>query len=171
MRPDSVNALAPEDIESLRSLKAEYFYWMDTKQWDRLRALFTDEARYEGFPFSMAGPDRWVAGLRSFMAAAVSQHRGSEFRHRLCPDGRVRGVWAMTDYVTWEPGTIVYRGVPVPDMYGFRGYGYYEEEYVRDAGRWRIDFMRLTRVRIDPVVVRLPEAHYDVPAPQVDWLD
>ena len=161
-----------QDLQEIQELKAQYFYWMDNRQWDALRRIFTEEARFEGFPFEMAGPDGWVAGLRAFFTGVVSQHRGTNPRFRQVADDRVRGIWSMTDHLTWEPDTKVYRGIEIPRMYGLYGYGYYEEEYVRTSAGWRIDFMRLTRVRIDPLVdPKSPTPGYDTPAPTLDWID
>ncbi|PYM19022.1 MAG: hypothetical protein DMD81_04615 [Candidatus Rokuibacteriota bacterium] len=37
-----------------------------------------------------------------------------------------------------------------PDAPGFHGYGFYEEEYRRVQDEWKLSFMRLTRLRVDP---------------------
>lgn len=167
-----MDALTWQDLQEIQELKAQYFYWMDNKQWGALRRVFTDDARFEGFPFEMAGPDSWVAGLSSFFTGVTSQHRGTNPRFRQVAADRVRGVWSMTDHLTWEPGTKIYRGIEIPGMYGLYGYGYYEEEYRRTESGWRIAFMRLTRVRIDPLVDRkVPSPEYDVPGPTLDWID
>ena len=161
-----------QDLQEIKELKAQYFYWMDNKQWDALRRVFTDDIRYEGFPFGMEGPDVWVASLKEFFTGVVSQHRGTNPRFRQISDDRVRGIWSMTDYLTWEPDSRVYRGIEIPGMYGISGWGYYEEEYLRTADGWRIDFMRLTRVRIDPLVnLQVPTPAYDTPGPTLDWID
>ena len=36
--------MSPEDIEAIRQLKARYFRFVDTKQWDRWGDLFTEDA-------------------------------------------------------------------------------------------------------------------------------
>ena len=48
----------------------------------------------------------------------------------------------MDDYVEW----------PVDDQgrrRGLKGYGHYEEEYLREDGEWRISRARLVRIRVD----------------------
>lgn len=161
-----------QDLEEIKSLKSQYFYWLDMKQWDRLSLVFADGIKFEGFPFAMENAQAWVDGVRGFLAGAVTQHRGSMPRFRQTADDRVRGTWAMTDYLTWEPGSRTYRGISVPGMYGVHGYGYYEEEYLRVSGGWRISFMRLTRVRIDPLVgTPGPSPAYDLLEPAIDWLE
>lgn len=161
-----------QDFEEIKSLKSRYFYWLDMKQWSRLRSLFVDEVQFEGFPFAMEGPDAWVDGVSKFFDGVVTQHRGSMPRFQQVTPDRVRGMWPMTDYLTWEPDSRTYRGITIPGMYGIHGYGYYEEEYVRTAMGWRIAFMRLTRVRIDPLAGdHVPTPNYDVLPPDIDWLD
>ena len=48
-----------------------------------------------------------------------------------------RGVWAMFDYVEFKPSR------------GIRGYGHYHEEYRKEAGKWHISKLKLTRLRVD----------------------
>jgi hypothetical protein len=55
-----------------------------------------------------------------------------------------RGVWAMFDWLEFPEGHRGHRGHP-----NRFGYGYYEEEYRREDGRWRISLLRLTRIRND----------------------
>ena len=35
-------------IEHVRAAKARYCRYVDTKQWDKLSSLFTDDCRFEG---------------------------------------------------------------------------------------------------------------------------
>ena len=56
----------------------------------------------------------------------------------------------MMDYVQWPPG---YQVNEVPGHAGFQGFGDYEEEYVRGATGWLIAYLRLSRIRFDPLPV------------------
>ncbi|MBT8162257.1 MULTISPECIES: nuclear transport factor 2 family protein [Arthrobacter] len=100
-----------------------------------------------------------------------SEHRGSMPRFRLVGPDTMRVVWTMNDYVTWEPDSRDYKSVPIAGMYCIRGYGLYEEEYVRTPAGWRISFSRLVRTRIDPLVGTPAPAPYAYPAPDDAWLD
>lgn len=85
---------------------------------------------------------------------------------------RVRAVWSMNDYVTWEPDSRVHKNVPISGMYGIPGYGLYEEEYLRTSAGWRISFSRLIRTRIDPLAGNpSPDPAYEFPAPDATWLE
>ncbi|MBZ2195445.1 nuclear transport factor 2 family protein [Occultella gossypii] len=162
--------LPAADAHEISTLKARYFYYLDTKQWARLVELFASDASFEGFAFGADGPADFVATVSAFLADVQSTHQG--FMPRLGATGpdTARGVWSMHDYLTWDTGSRIYKDVDVPAMYGIRGYGYYEEEYRRVDGRWLISFSRLVRTRIDPLVNRGPAPEYDVLGPDVSWV-
>jgi len=47
-----------------------------------------------------------------------------------------RGIWAMFDYLRFP-------------TFIFKGYGHYEEEYVKEVGGWKIKRVLLTRLHCD----------------------
>jgi hypothetical protein len=164
-----------DDHLALCDLKARYFAHVDAKRWSDLRALFADDAVLEGFAFSESGdtgPDRFVESLESFLGPAQSEHYGSSPRFAVLGPDRVRAVWRLQDYVTWEPGSRPYKGIRTPGMYGIRGYGRYEDEFRRTAAGWRISHCRLVRTRIDPLIGTPPvDPGYEFLAAREDWLD
>ncbi|MFF4250672.1 nuclear transport factor 2 family protein [Streptomyces sp. NPDC001663] len=151
-------------------LKARYFFYVDSQQWERLRGLFTDDARFEGFAFGGEGPDAFVRGVDGLLTGARSVHQGSLPRFRAQPDSLVRARWSMQDYLTWPPGSRSFRGNSSPDLSGIRGYGYYDEEYRRTPEGWRIAFLRLTRLRIDLLHGPHTEDISGALPPDLDWL-
>jgi hypothetical protein len=167
-----MTGVLPADLEEIRRLKSRYFRYVDTKRWDALREVFDDEAEFDGFAFATAGPDAFVAGVSQYLEGIQSVHQGfmPDLRSR-GPD-LVRGIWSMFDQLVWEPGTRGYKGVELPGQWGIRGYGHYEEEYRRTPAGWRISFMRLTRLRVEPLVgpgSAIPP--YDLPRLTPGWLD
>jgi hypothetical protein len=161
------------DYQEITALKARYFRYVDSKQWARLRELFTDDASFEGLWAAAPTPDAFIVNLTRNMTDLVSIHHGylPELRS-LSPD-HARGLWAMTDYLLWEPDTHAYLGKALPGQRGIKGYGHYEEEYRRDpTGTWRISFLRLTRQRIEPIVGP-PAPELDFPFRQLsrDWME
>jgi hypothetical protein len=137
---------ALEDIEEIKQLKARYCFLVDTKRWADWRALFTDDCTFD-FPLPFGPdvtPDEFVAGAASSLDKVRSVHQvHSPVIDLLGPDS-ARGVWAMFDWLELPPDH------PASDGHPHRlGYGYYEEEYRRESGSWRIAFMRLTRLRVD----------------------
>ena len=158
------------DLEAIRQLKARYCRYVDTKQWDRLATLFTSDTRFEGFGSAPtgAGPDDFIRGISGRLANAVSIHHCHTPEIVFTGPDSARGVWAMMDLLQFPPGQSPREA---PGRRGFRAYGHYEEAYRRDGGVWRFCFLRLTRLRIDPLPDDHPEPRADLLAASPDWLD
>lgn len=149
-------------LEEIKQLKAKYCRFLDTKQWARLAALFSEDASFEGFGSAPNGAtvSMFIQGVSSRMAMSTSVHHCHTPEIVFDSSDRARGIWAMEDYVQWPPGAPV---VEAKDSCGFKGFGHYEERYVRVNGRWLFAFLRLTRLRIDA----LPATH---PAPRPGFM-
>jgi hypothetical protein len=142
----------PIDAERTRQLKASYFRLLDTKQWKWLRAVFTEDASFEGFSTSADNPDLFVANLVRNLTGKTSVHQGHTYELATVSDDLVRGIWSMSDYLAWPVDAAKYFGRSTPGQWGVRGYGYYEDEYRRTDAGWLISFSRLVRLRIDALV-------------------
>jgi hypothetical protein len=136
------------DIDAIQQLKARYFRFMDTKQWEAWRGVFTDDCRYDGTSRPYPGPDEFVAGTSARLDAAVTIHQGHMPEIVITGPDTARGVWAMFDWVEFEEEHDTGRGV----NRGFTGYGHYEEEYRKEGGEWKIAFLRLTRLKLNPIL-------------------
>ena len=145
------------DIEQIKQLKARYFRFLDTKQWDRYRSTFTDDARVWLFGNDRPETDEptWesIDGFVEWMqvghdgARAVSVHQGHMPEIEIVDADQARGIWAMFDWVD-RPGARA-----------FQGFGHYYEEYVKDSSdEWKISTMRLTRLRVDQIPSSLESA-------------
>ena len=138
-----MDAATLAEIEAIKQLKARYFRLLDTKQWEAWREVFSDdfEADVETGgahpPIHFASPEEMVAKNREILATAVTVHHGHMPEITLVGPDTASGVWAMMDIVKLGAG--------------FRGYGHYHEEYVKQAGRWRIRRLRLTRLAVLPL--------------------
>jgi hypothetical protein len=156
---------------AIGATKSQYFYGLDTKQWDVVRSVFTEEARFEGFPFPVESPDVFTNEVATFLKGAQTIHQGFMPLFLEIDETRVKARWTMYDYLIWHDSR-EYKGHLIPGQYGLRGYGYYEEEYVCTVGgAWLIDYMRLSRVRIDPLVsYPIPNPEYDVATPNLNWI-
>ena len=138
-----MDAATLAEIEAIQQLKARYFRLLDTKQWEAWREVFSDDftADVESGgvhpTLHFASADELVASNRKILASAVTVHHGHMPEITLTGPDTATGVWAMMDIVKLGAG--------------FRGYGHYHEEYVKQAGRWRIRRMRLTRLEVMPL--------------------
>jgi uncharacterized protein (TIGR02246 family) len=134
-----------DDVEAIRRLKARYFRTMDTKDWDGMRQVFTDDAvidTSEAGGAVVRGADEFMTFLREVLDGAVTVHQGHMPEIDITSDMTATGVWALNDIVIWPNGVRL------------DGYGHYHETYQKATDGWRIKFSKLTRLHTDLV---LPE--------------
>jgi len=131
-------------MEEIKALKARYFRCVDTKDWDGFAAVFADDAAFEvsEADWNMEGRAAIVETVRSRLHEAVTVHHGH------CPEITVtsptaaEGIWAMEDLLRWDRRS-------ASDKAALHGYGHYHETYRKIDGSWRIQSMKLTRLRVD----------------------
>jgi uncharacterized protein (TIGR02246 family) len=128
------------DIEEIKQIKARYFRCLDTKDWEGLARVFTADAALEAEGNVREGRDNIVGFIAKVLDGVVSVHHGHMPEITVTGADSATGVWAMFDYLT----------LPTEGAGGFRGYGHYHEEYVRQEEGWRIKRLLLTRLRVDP---------------------
>jgi hypothetical protein len=167
MHPTKIDDLLA--IEAIRQLKARYCRFVDQKQWDRLRALFTPDARLDGLGSAPDGAtaDAFVAGISRRLARVISIHHVHNPEITLEGADTARGIWPMLDYLEFPDGE---RPAEAPESRGFVGFGHYEEEYRRVAGVWLISYLRLTRLRIDALPADHPHPTFGRHKASPDWI-
>ncbi len=133
-------------LEQIKALKARYFRFVDTKDWDGLRALFADNATLH---YTDASPDpgpqpvdQAMTFIRDTLADATTIHHGHMPEIEFDDEDRAHGIWAMEDRVLWPEGSTNPYG-----LYRMHGWGHYHETYERRGGQWRIVTLKLTRLR------------------------
>jgi hypothetical protein len=156
---DSVQQLL--DREAIKQTKARYFRCIDTKQWDVWRTVFTDDCHFESSK-EWDNPDDFVRDVSAALIAARTVHHGHMPEITFTSADTARVIWAMHDYVTFPE--------PRSGSWGIKGYGHYEEEYRRVGDGWKISFLRLTRVREDPILDPPPRPNPDQRTHAPDWL-
>lgn len=143
-------------FEELRKLKARYCRFVDTKQWDAWRGIFTADVEFAGLSAPFATLDEFIDVQRRRLCDAVSVHHCHTAELELTGPSTATGIWAMSDYLEypWEP-----------ERRGFIGYGFYDEEYRLEDGSWKISRLRMERLRMDPLVgPHLPLFEWFTPA-------
>ena len=158
-----------DEREEIKELKAKYCRYIDTKLWSKLPDLFVETTRFEGFGSAPTGASvtDFVRGVSGRLQDAISVHHCHTPEIVFLSSNHARAVWAMEDYVEWPLGTEIRE---VPGHSGFKGYGHYEEEYRKLDGAWRISFMRLTRLRIDPLQAGRPTPAFGALSASLDWV-
>ncbi len=129
-----------DDIEAIKQLKARYFRTMDTKDWDGMRRVFTDDVvmdTSEAGGEVQRGADDFVAFLRETLGDVITVHQGHMPEIELTSDSTATGVWALNDILIWPTGMRL------------DGYGHYHETYEKTVDGWKIASSKLTRLHMD----------------------
>ena len=132
-----------DDIEAIKQLKARYFRFLDTKDWEGFRSVFAPDATIDTSADDGSihhGRDEFLAFLTPILTDVVTVHHGHAPEITLTSDTTATGIWAMEDVLEFGEGH------PVSTVHGW---GHYHETYVKLDGEWKIQSTRLTRLRLD----------------------
>jgi limonene-1,2-epoxide hydrolase len=130
-----------EDWIALCTAKARYCRMLDTKDWDGLLALCTEDYELDvnegrGTPPIRGREEAWAMVRRS-IGEAITAHQ--VHMPEIAIDGdEAHAIWPMQDRVLWGP-----------DRPSLTGYGHYHERWVRTQDGWKLASLRLTRLHID----------------------
>jgi hypothetical protein len=126
--------MTPEDlveIELIKRLKYKYARCLDQHLWGEITECFTPDAvaAYSGGNYSFEGRDAIIDFLRRSMGSETfhSSHKMHHPEIDLTGPATARGVWALDDVVVDTQWNITIRGC-----------SFYEDEYVKHDGTWRI---------------------------------
>lgn len=134
------------DKDAIRELKARYFRFLDTKDWEQWTEVFEPE-----FEHSMEYEQQEINGPREAFVTFVSQalegvitvHHGHNPEIEITSPTTARAIWPFVDRLQPAPDAAPGQGVE------FEGYGHYHETYVKSEAGWRIKSQRITRLRMD----------------------
>lgn len=129
-----------DDIEAIKQLKARYLRTMDTKDWDGMRQVFTDDVVTDTTASGGGvtdGADEFVDFLRQTLADAVTVHHGHMPEITLTSPTTATGIWALQDLIVF------------PNGLRLLGFGHYHESYVKTGDTWRISELTLTRLHLE----------------------
>ena len=129
-----------DDIEAIKQLKARYFRTMDTKDWNGMRQVFTDDVVMDTSSSGggvISGADEFMAFLCKTLQDVITVHHGHMPEIEITSPTTANGIWAMQDLLIWRNGTRML------------AYGHYHETYEKSEGTWRIASSKLTRLHTD----------------------
>lgn len=136
---------AADELEALRQLKARYCRFLDTKDAESWRGVFTTDVVVTlDMAVSTAGADPQTAppleGVDEFVPMVLAGLEGVATKHHchtpelaLTSATTATGIWAMEDLLLFGDGRELY------------GAGHYHETYEESDGSWRIKTLHLTR--------------------------
>ncbi|MHB8438040.1 MAG: nuclear transport factor 2 family protein [Acidimicrobiales bacterium] len=128
----------PGDLEAIRILKYRYLRLLDTKQFEALGELLTDDVTtaYQSGVLRHRGRSEVVGFLdQSLGAGLVTMHTCHHPEITLTSSDTATGVWYLEDLVI----------VPGQD-YELHGTAVYRDEYRRESGGWRISHTGYDRI-------------------------
>jgi hypothetical protein len=147
------------DLENIKQLKARYFRLLDAKDWPAWREVFTDDLEFVYVdpsvqnvpPDAVTLPDggarvdrdQLVAFVSASMRNVTTIHHGHLPEIAITSRDSATGHWGLTNYCEY----------PTPDgaTAWLRGYGWYDDDYARTDGGWRIRRSRFyRRDMVDP---------------------
>jgi hypothetical protein len=138
-------------IEEVRSLKARYFRFLDTKDETSLASVFANDATLdmsEGSGGSVDpsavidGAEQIARFILSAVKGATTVHQGSMPEIAIVTGDTATAVWAMHDLLHWNEQS----SMPFQRLVG---YGHYHDRYRRIGGQWFIETSKLTRLKVE----------------------
>src|SRR5262245_22773020 len=119
------------EIELIKRLKYRYMRCLDQKLWDEMAGCLTEDAvaAYSGGKYTFEGRAAILEFFRQAMGSTsfLSSHRVHHPEIDLTSETTATGIWALEDIV-----------VDASRDFSLRGAAFYTDDYVKQAGRWRI---------------------------------
>ena len=126
------------DIEAIKKLKAKYWRCIDKKLWDELEDCFVEYAVADyGKNLNFQGRKAIIQFLKDNLGSdsVITVHQGHNPEIEITSDTTARGIWALHDYLVFQPNITI------------NGWGHYEDEYVKQNGEWKKKSIKETRLR------------------------
>jgi uncharacterized protein (TIGR02246 family) len=126
-----------EDLEAITRLKYKYIRCVDTKQYSGLAECFAQDATatYEGGKHNLVGRDAIMDFLRRSLPAVITAHHVHHPEIEITGAATARATWALEDYV-----------IDLKSNYTLHGAAFYEDEYVKTDGQWKIKHTGFKRI-------------------------
>ncbi len=146
---------ALEDIEAIKQLKARYWRCLDKKLWDEFGTCFAEDATFNvgetplGAVGLSRGRDEIVQFVKGRMerSCATTFHQGQALEIVTRTDTTIKAVWRFHDYLIVKPDAETNEWL--------KGYGFYEDEYAKAAGQWKIKSLKVTRLFTETLTRRV----------------
>ena len=136
-------------IEAIKSLKARYYRFLDSHDWDGFESVFTRDAVMDVRVEDRIIPDedgvyRGRQAIRAFAEAAVGTavtiDRATMPEIEIVSPTEATAIWAQEDRVFWP------EGAPNRQLHGW---GYEHDVYAVEDGAWRMASTKLVRTRTE----------------------
>jgi hypothetical protein len=127
---------ALEDIEVIKQLKYGYFRHLDSLNWDGVVDCFTEDAVIDYEPgIKMEGKKDIRQNIKDKLLEHIGVHQGHHPEIKITSDTTATGRWEL----------FVYHYLPIVKK-GFRLGGFYDDEYIKERGEWKIKRTKMTLI-------------------------
>lgn len=128
-----------KEKEAIREMLTDYWWYLDTKQWDKWRDLFTSDIEFYVMGGLMnQGLDEFVKGVKDPLEGQVSAHQGHQYKIVITSPTSAVGRCVLNDIITKPTGEVM------------KGYGYYLYDFLKgNDGKWRIKVLKLGYFRLE----------------------
>jgi hypothetical protein len=141
--------------EEIRDLMARYVRFADTKQWDRLAALFLPNASFiprklDGSVWlQMSGRDEIARTIETSVGSAQPIHHLFSYELEFRSETSVCAVWSMEDWIFRSGDGSIEPTGPIDAFQTMHGLGHYHATYQKVDGTWFIAWLEQTRIKLD----------------------
>ena len=130
-----------KEIEEIKQLKARYFRFLDSKNWNDLADCLAHDVLFSYPPqeIKVEGRAALIENFKKRHAITQTAHTGSMPEIELIDGNNAKGIWFMTDYIV----------TPLEDGKTIsQGFGHYFETYQKERSKWKIKTILLERLII-----------------------
>ncbi|MGP4012929.1 nuclear transport factor 2 family protein [Streptomyces sp. 4N124] len=136
------------DLDQIRELRARYVRYADTKQWEKMVGVFTDDAvmrfrNVDGTLANVVTAGEFAKTIGDRVGAGQPIHHLFTHEVTFTSDTTAQGVWAMEDRIYHDR-----EAHPEAPFSFLHGFGHYHDTYRKVDGEWRISDCELTRLRL-----------------------
>jgi hypothetical protein len=128
-------------IHEITQLKYRYMRAVDTQDWDLMATVFAKNGRtwYDSGKLSTTGRDNIVAMFRNAMKPSIySSHIALHPEITLTSPTTAKGTWRFEDVVHFLEADPTLVASDIQGGERLIGAGYYQDEYVKEDGQWKI---------------------------------
>ena len=142
-----------EDIEAIRKLKFNYWLCVDNKRWTDLADCLAEDLVFDLSGVKTEGRKNFIRSVRGLLdrGSIVSSHQGHQSNIEITSERTAKGSWAFRDVI-----------INSQTDAQFKGRAYYDEEYEKEKGEWKIK-----RIKISYVYSEGRNREYDSDAPNL----
>jgi bile-acid 7alpha-dehydratase len=125
-----------EDIEAIKKLKSKYWRCIDRKRWDELAECFAEDVVLDDASsnIKLKGRKAFVKHLKKLLGrdSITMAHQGHNPDIEITSGTTAKGIWALrNNMLDLQANTV------------FTGRGFYEDEYIKEKGEWKIKSTKL----------------------------